>query len=158
MYEQGTPGVLRLLFPLRQVPEPSIVYSWYRSTVTSSNEGPRFSWIPLSPVCLSRRESWRAALFNASEQTEQLLRRNVKQFRGGIVVKANKILYPSTLRLRVMKKKKEAHGVSPQCRDTSTAGQSPVCSARVGVAHRPLVRALQGYLAYRKTPNPLGPP
>ena len=37
---------------------------------------------------------------------EQLLRRNVKRFRGGLVPKAHRLLYHSTLGLRVIKKKK----------------------------------------------------
>ena len=35
---------------------------------------------------------------------EQLLRRNVKRFRGGLVFKAHRLLYHSTLGLRVKKK------------------------------------------------------
>jgi len=35
-----------------------------------------------------------------------LLRRNVKRFRGGLVFKAHRLLYRSTLGLRVIKKKK----------------------------------------------------
>ena len=38
---------------------------------------------------------------------EQLLSRNVERFRGGLVSKAHRLLYHSTLGLRVMKKKKE---------------------------------------------------
>ena len=38
---------------------------------------------------------------------EQLLRRNVKRFRGGLVCKAHRRVYHSTLGLRVIKKKKE---------------------------------------------------
>ena len=37
---------------------------------------------------------------------EQMLRRNVKRFRGGIVFKAHGLVYHSTLGLRVIKKKK----------------------------------------------------
>ena len=36
----------------------------------------------------------------------QVLRRNVKRFRGGLVFKAHILLYHSTLGLRVIKKKK----------------------------------------------------
>jgi len=39
--------------------------------------------------------------------TEQLLRRNVKRFRGGLVIKAHRRLYHSTLGLRVIKKRKK---------------------------------------------------
>ena len=37
---------------------------------------------------------------------DQLLRRNVKRFRGGLVFKAHRLLYHSTLGLRVIKKKR----------------------------------------------------
>jgi len=37
--------------------------------------------------------------------TEQLLRRNVKRFRGGLVFKAHRFVYHSTLGWRVTKKK-----------------------------------------------------
>ena len=39
---------------------------------------------------------------------EHLLSRNVERFRGGLVFKAYRLLYHSTLGSRVMKKKKEA--------------------------------------------------
>jgi len=38
---------------------------------------------------------------------EQLLRRNVKRLRGGLVFKAHRLLYHSTLGLRVIQKKKK---------------------------------------------------
>ena len=38
---------------------------------------------------------------------QQLLRRNVKWFRGGLVFKAHRLLYLSTLGLRVIKKRRE---------------------------------------------------
>jgi len=41
----------------------------------------------------------------------QLLRRNVKRFRGGLVLKAHRLLYHSTLGLRAVKKKKKTPGV-----------------------------------------------
>jgi len=37
---------------------------------------------------------------------EQLLRRNVKRFRGGLVFKAHRLLHHSSLGFRVIKKKK----------------------------------------------------
>ena len=40
---------------------------------------------------------------------EQLLRRNVKRFRGGLVFKAHRLLYHSTLGLRVIKKKNKKY-------------------------------------------------
>ena len=41
---------------------------------------------------------------------QQLLRRNVKRFRGGLVFKAHRLLYHSTLGSRVLNKKKEVEG------------------------------------------------
>jgi len=47
---------------------------------------------------------------------EQLLRRNVKRFRGGLVFKAHRLLYHSTLGLRVIKKKKKKYfPATPEC-------------------------------------------
>jgi len=40
----------------------------------------------------------------------QLLRRNVKRFRGGLIFKAHRLVYHSTLGWRVIKKKKEYTG------------------------------------------------
>jgi len=42
-------------------------------------------------------------------RSSQLLRKNIKRFRGGFVFKAHILLYHSTLGLRVIKKKKTAH-------------------------------------------------
>jgi len=42
-----------------------------------------------------------------SRKSEQLLRRNVKRFRGGLVFKAHRRVYHSTLRWRVIQKKRE---------------------------------------------------
>ena len=41
---------------------------------------------------------------------EQLLRRNVKRFRGGLVLKAHRLVYHSTLGLSVIKKKTKSEG------------------------------------------------
>ena len=58
------------------------------------------------------------------------LSRNVQRFRGGLVVKAHRLLYHhSTLGLREIKKKKK--GVTTSCH-----------------------RFIQGYLAHNKTPPP----
>jgi len=40
--------------------------------------------------------------------SEQLLRRNVKRFRGGLVFKAHRLFYPSTLGLRLITKRRRA--------------------------------------------------
>ena len=42
---------------------------------------------------------------------EQLLRRNVKRFRGGLVYKARRLVYQSTLGSRVIKKKEKKRSV-----------------------------------------------
>ena len=44
---------------------------------------------------------------DANDIQEQLLRRNVKRSRGGLVFKAHFFVYHSTLGLRVIKKKKK---------------------------------------------------
>ena len=44
---------------------------------------------------------------------EQLLRRNVKRFRGGLVLKVHRLLFHPTLGLRVIKKKKKGQDVLP---------------------------------------------
>jgi len=41
---------------------------------------------------------------------KQLLRRNVKRFRGGLILKADRLLYHSTPGSRVSKKKEEKGG------------------------------------------------
>jgi len=59
---------------------------------------------------VERRGVWcmEEGVFRVEEAAcEQLHRRNVKQFRGGLVFKADRLLYHSTLGLRVIKKKKK---------------------------------------------------
>ena len=53
---------------------------------------------------------------------EQLLRRDVKRFRGGLVFKAHRLVYHSTLAWRVIKKKKKGEGFTLRmwCRLEST--------------------------------------
>ena len=48
-----------------------------------------------------------SSLGSGLAQTLQLLRKNVKRFRGGLVFKAHRRVYHSTLRLRVIKKKQK---------------------------------------------------
>jgi len=50
---------------------------------------------------------------------EQLLHRNVQRFRGGLVCKAHRLLYHSTLGLRVIKKKKRPAKGGASCRPNS---------------------------------------
>ena len=63
--------------------------------------------------------------------------RNVQRFRGGLVFKAHKLLYHSTLGLRVMKKNKKF---------VRSAG----CADRKMLS----VPGLQEYLAHKKIPMP----
>jgi len=58
-----------------------------------------------------------------------------KRFRGGLVFKAHRLFYHSTLGSRVIKKKKK------RCR----AGAGAVVA---------VVKTVQGYLAHKKTPTP----
>jgi len=46
-----------------------------------------------------------------SREREQLLGRNVQRFRGGLVFKAHRLLYHSTLGLRVITKKKKRESI-----------------------------------------------
>ena len=48
-----------------------------------------------------------------------LLRRNVKRFRGGLVFKAHRLVYHSTLGWRIIKKKKKKSGVRAAARRTA---------------------------------------
>ena len=55
---------------------------------------------------------------------EQIFHRNVQRFRGGLVFKAHKMLYHSTLGLRVMTKKKKDPGGEEEeavCEETPTS-------------------------------------
>ena len=52
--------------------------------------------------------------------SEQLLRRNVKRFRGGLVFKAHRLVYHSTLGLRIIKKKKRVEDAAERTWFTST--------------------------------------
>jgi len=53
----------------------------------------------------------RHRVFRPGAGQEQLLIRNVKRFRGGLVFKAHRLFYHSTLGSRVIKKKKKEVGV-----------------------------------------------
>ena len=65
---------------------------------------------------------------------EQLLRRNVKRFPGGLVFKAHRLLYHSTLGVRVIKKKKKV-GANP-----GALGERARASAEVGLLPPPPTR------------------
>jgi len=67
----------------------------------------------------------------------------VQRFRGGLVFKARRLLYHSTLGWRVIKKKKK---------------KGPPASPAGPLASCFRVESSQGYLAHKKTPTPLGPP
>jgi len=58
--------------------------------------------------------------------SEQLLRINVQRFRGGLVFKAHRLLYHSTLGLRVIKKKKKecVRGSTPSGNSESSSSCS----------------------------------
>ena len=66
----------------------------------------------------------------------QLLRRTVKRFRGGLVFKAHRLVYHSTLCLRVIKKKKKGWGSGVQGfrvenRGLKVGGRVPGSGSRV---------------------------
>ena len=63
----------------------------------------------------------------AGEGTLVLLSRNVNRFRGGLVFKADRLLYHSTLGLRVIKKKKKHTGLVPR-NETLRCEISTVCT------------------------------
>ena len=64
----------------------------------------------LSPGCLSLSPG---CLVAVSPLPEQLLYTNVKRFRGGLVFKAHRLLYHSTLGLRVIRKRRSLPAVEP---------------------------------------------
>jgi len=87
-----------------------------------------------------------------------LQRRNVQRFRGGLVFKAHRLLYHSTLGLRVIKKKKKMPSQWLQRLHWSHwSAESSECEWRVHPLRGPLT-GVQGYLAHKKQPPPLGPP
>ena len=53
-----------------------------------------------------------------------MLRRNVKRFQGGLVFKAHRLLYHSTLGLRAIKKKKKKDALIA----TGTVSKEVLCS------------------------------
>jgi len=73
---------------------------------------PRFALAHLTGA-IERLDQWEmfavisAALCHDLEHPGELLRRNVNRFRGGLVFKAHRLVYHSTLGLRVIKKKKK---------------------------------------------------
>ena len=75
---------------------------------------------------------------------EQLLSRNVKRFRGGLVFKAHRLLYHSTLGLRVIKKKKKKWRGNTKRREV-WAHEAETSGGVRGRDH-----IIQGYLAHKK--------
>ena len=72
----------------------------------------------------SRRPSRALSLpahFGGSRVYEQLLYRNVQQFRGGLVLKAHRLLHHSTLGLRVIQKREEDACLSDASRTEESA-------------------------------------
>ena len=79
--------------------------------VRARYHGIRNSESPPGKSCISETCESRRGLESVSDQqespsSEQLLRRNVRRFRGGLVVEAHRLVYHSTLGWRVTKKKK----------------------------------------------------
>ena len=77
---------------------------------------------------ISSRDQWVLEAVRM-EQDAQLLRRNVKRFRGGLVFKAHRLLFDSTLGSRVITKKKRrrtmpAGEASGKLRDASPSAPS----------------------------------
>ena len=71
--------------------------------------------------------------------------RNVQRFRGGLVSKVHRLVYHSTLGLRVIKKKKKKK-------------RQPRATQRPPPGPRRSVGVIQGYLAHKKQPPPSVPP
>ena len=59
---------------------------------------------------------------DGSRLNRQLLYRNVQRFRGGLVFKAHRLLYHSSLGSRVMKKKKRARKLQSALKLSSERG------------------------------------
>ena len=68
-----------------------MVHLYWRSRVETNDEQPRFSRTELEIGC-------------GAPNLYALLPRNVKRFRGGLVFKAHRLVYHSTLDWRVIKK------------------------------------------------------
>ena len=62
----------------------------------------------------------------------------MKRFRGGLIFKAHRLLYHSTLGLRVMKKKKKAvtHDAEGGARAERASAQGPVRGISIGQRER----------------------
>jgi len=76
----------------------------------------------LGPSCRCTRDC------STDKQLVQLLRRNVKRFRGGLVFKAHRLVYHSTLGWRAIKKKKKACRYSKWLETQDRASQlGPSC-------------------------------
>ena len=73
--------------------------------------------LKMSPALFVRTKRTSHAAFPTSDRLhlsieEQLLSRNVERLRGGLLFKAHRLLYRSTLGSRVIKKKKKAEGLT----------------------------------------------
>ena len=87
---------------------------------------------------------------------EQLLRRNVKRFRGGLVFKAHRLVYHSTLVLKVRKKKMKIQGSGesfqgPEVRRQNSGGrgQGDRPSICTGAHRNPATRGTNQGIAQR---------
>ena len=74
------------------------IIKWTRTSRLSIKKTPSFTWISFVNTMFGCRNLREFSI------REQLLHRNVQRFRGGLVFKAHRLLYHSTLGLRVIKK------------------------------------------------------
>ena len=83
------------------------------------------------PCCLEpdarepRHEARRDHCSEEGSLEEQLLYRNVKRFRGGLVFEANRLVYHSTLGWRIIKKKKKKMPAKPDMKHAATTAPKP---------------------------------
>jgi len=93
-------------------------------------------------------KSRKTPLADTHDACEGCSHRNVQRFRGGLVFKAHRLLYHSTLALRVIKKKKFA---------PSSLYYNEKCVAQLQILLAPPKTQgvlVQGYLAHKKRPPP----
>jgi len=69
------------------------------------------------------------------QRDEQPLRRNVKRFRGGLVFKAHRLVYHSTLGSRVIKKKKKTKKTEWRTCEGDTSEEDPLGPSLISRRH-----------------------
>ena len=143
------PGILRARRRLRTMQGPSwgclksqcsrdLINFWHKFPQNGSTNGAERGWDTPTKGLL-----WNETV----DQTcpfEQPLRRVVKRFRGGLVFKAHRLVYDSTLGSRVRKKKKTCPVTSPSW--YKTARSRPHCGKKK-----------QPFLVDRCTSSPIYP-